>query len=292
MRNPLTIAKNLDESDRAQREKEARQREVQEFDLAQLDNFIGTLKYIIFGVLAALNVRLFWTVVPGAWGVIIALTAAAFETFAVYCWNKQRKAGGEYQRWLYRIALVFTGISILHACASFYDLTRAVTGWPSLGYPLYIYSHVIAFPLLFLGMIIAICVLYRKHWSREIADAQAMTAVNAAKERGRVLNETAKMRAEEELSRARLANYQERLKIEQAFLEVLQDVVKFEVRAADLLSKIPDPTVRQRMADLLGRDANEDGYPDILQDPKLREQAREILAESPNPSQPSRNLVN
>lgn len=288
MRDPLTIVRNLDESNRAQRENDAREKEAKQFDLAQLDYFLGGIKYIVFGVLGALNIRLFWTVVPGAWGIAIALTAAAFEVFAVYCWNKQRKAGGEYQAWLFRIAIVFTAISVIHSCASFYDLTRAVTGWPSLGYPLYIYSHVVAFPLLFLGMIVAVCVLYRKHWSKEVADAQAKTAVEMAKNRGQILNETARMRNEEELSRARLANYEERLKIQQAFLLILQDVVKYETRAADLLSQIPDPTVRQRMADLLGKDSNADGTPDILQNPAIVAQARELLAASANPTPPSR----
>lgn len=290
MRNPLTIAKNLDATERAARETAAREKEVQEFDLAQLDHFLSGLKYLIFAVLGALNVRLFLSVVGGVWGLVIGLTAAFFEVQAVYCWNKMRKAGGAYQAWLFRIAAVFTLVSVVHACTSFYDLIHLAAGWPSLGRPLYLYSHVVAFPLLFLLMIGAICILFRVHWSRDIADAQARAAVDAARERGKLLVETARMRNEDELSRARLASYQERLKIEQAFLGLLEDTVRFEQRASSLLAQIPDPQVRQRMADLLGRDANHNGKPDILESPQLQAEAREILAQAAvRPLQPSRN---
>lgn len=288
MRSPLTIAQNIDAVERAKRETAAREKEVQDFNLAQIGVFMNGLKILLFVVLGALNVRLFLSVVPGWWGYVIGITAAFFEVFTVYCWFKVRQSGGEYQRWLFNIAITFTLVSVLHACASFYDLIRAANGWPSLGRPLYFYSHVLAFPLLFLGMIVALCILYQKHWSREIADAQAAAAVAAARERGKLLAETAKMRNEDELSRARLASYQERMQIEQAFLALLEDVATYETRAANLLAKIPDPAVRQRMADLMGRDANRNGRPDLLEDASLQAEARELLGNTPRPPQPSR----
>lgn len=288
MRNPLNIATNLDAVARASRETAAREKEVQEFDLAQIGVFMNGLKVLLFVVLGALNVRLFLSFVPGAWGYVIGGTAAMFEAFAVYCWFKMRKAGGEYQQWLFNIAITFTIISIVHACASFYDLVRATAGWPSIARPLYIYSHVFAFPLLFLGMIVALCILYQKHWSREIADTYAKVAVAAAKKRGEVLTEAAEMRAADEIARARLASYQERLQIEKGFLDLLQDVVTFETRASGLLQQIPDPVIRQRMADLIGRDLDQNGKPDILEDPALQAEARTLL-NSIRPPQPRRS---
>jgi hypothetical protein len=274
MKNIFGIGKNLSQQSQAQQEAERREREAREFDLVGTGGFLNVVKYVVFGILAALNVRLFITVVPGTWGKVIGITAVLFECFAIYAWNNQGRSAGAHQRVMVWIAVLFTGVSFVHASASFYELIGL---GPSLGRPLYVYSHGIAFPLLFTLMTAGVCALYKTHWSAKVAKEQASTQVEIAKDRADLLRRTAALRSKAELSRAELAHYEEEMKTEAQFLELLRRVVTIEQEKESLLSSIGNPATRRRMAELLERDENHDGTPDILQSANMRDEAKSLM---------------
>lgn len=274
MRHIFNIGKNLSRQSQSQQEAEAREQEAQQFDLVGTGGFLNVVKYVVFGILAALNVRLFVTVVPGTWGKVIGITAVLFECFAVYAWNNQGRSAGKHQRALIWIAYLFTGVSFLHASASFYELIGL---GPSIGWPLYFYSHGIAFPLLFTMMTAGVCALYKTHWSADAAKEQAKTQTGIAKDRADLLRRATALRSKAELSRAELAHYEEEMKTEAQFLELLRRVVTMEQEKESLLSSIANPATRRRMAELLDRDENRDGTHDILQNTQMRDEARTLL---------------
>ena len=272
MRDMFSVSRELANADQGKREAEERAKEAQSFDLVPAGGFPEYAKYALFTLMGALNVRLFLSVVGGWWGLAIAADAILFELFALYCWHNLQRSSGVHRRWMLRIAVIFTFLSILHALASFYELIQAFAGLPALGRPLYFYSHVVAFPLLFISMICAAAKLVSTHPAREIAQAQANTQLELEKGRAEIVGQTAKMRGEAELSRAWLQFYEEKLETERKFLDFLRRVVSVEAEKAQLLGQISDPTTRKRMEDLLGRDANRDGTPDILQNADLQRQ--------------------
>lgn len=279
MKNIFGIGKNLSQQGQAQQEAEARQKELENVDLVGTGGFLNIVKYAVFIVLAALNFRLFVTVVHGtpgrnAWGIAIGITAILFECFAIYGWNNQRRSAGKHHKALVLIAYTFTFVSFIHASASFYEL---IGMGPSLGYPLYFYSHYIAFPLLFTLMVAAVCVLHHTHWSKEVAQEQANVQTEMAKDRAKLLVQTATLHNKAELNRAHLAHYEEEMKTEAQFLEFLRRVVTMEREKEALLSQIADPATRRRMAELLGRDADGDSVPDILQNADMRKEAQTLL---------------
>lgn len=274
MSNFLNIGKKLAAQSQVEREKEAREREAQQFDLADTGGFLIIVKYAVFGILAALNFRLFFTVVHGAWGLAIASEAVLFECFAVYAWNNQKRSADTHRRALIAIAVIFTMVSFVHASVSFYEL---IGMGPSLGHPLQVYSHYVAFPLLFTLMMAGVCTLYYTHWSANAAKAQAKTQVDIAKDRADLLRRTAELRSKSELSRAELGHYEEEMQTEAQFIELLRKAVSMEQEKASLLSQISDPNARRRMAELLGRDLNQDGIADVLQSSTLQNEARQLL---------------
>lgn len=275
MNNIFGIGKNLSQQSQAQQEAEAREKEAQKVDLVGTGGFLSVVKYAVFGVLGALNFRLFVTVLHfSAWGITIGLVAVLFECFAVYCWNNQGRAADKHAKALYHIAVIFTAVSFVHASASFYELVGL---GPSIGWPLYFYSHAIAFPLLFTLMTGAVCILYKTHWSAQVAKEQAETQTQIAKDRADLLRRTAALKSKSELSRAEIVHYEEELKRESEFLVLIHRAVTMESEKDAILSSISNPATRRRMAELLDRDLDGDGVPDILQRQELRQEAQSLL---------------
>lgn len=270
----FSVGKKLNSQDQAKREAADREREAGQFDLVGTGGFLTAVKYTVFGILAALNFRLFYTVVPGEWGLAIAATSVLFEAFAVYGWNNQKRSSGMHRTALVWIALLFTSVSFVHASVSFYALVGL---GPEIGRPLYVYSHYVAFPLLFTMMTAGVCVLYFTHWSKETAKSQAENQTQIAVGRADLIRRTAQLRSEAELERAELAHYEEKLNTDAAFVELLRRVVSVEQEKSKLLNQITDPHTRRRMAELLERDDNQDGIADVLQHKSLQHEAHSLL---------------
>ncbi|NOT61616.1 MAG: hypothetical protein HOP19_15475 [Acidobacteria bacterium] len=75
-------------------------------------------KFVLFGALAALNVRLFVVTIGGIWGAVVAGAAVMSACFAVYYWNRVDKSKGSHLRVMQVGAAGFTALAVLHATAS------------------------------------------------------------------------------------------------------------------------------------------------------------------------------
>lgn len=274
MKNLMNIGKNLNKQTQAERESESRQKEAENYNLVGLGGYLWVVKYAVFVLLAALNFRLFVIVVKGQWGLAVAFTAILFEGFAIYGWHNLNRSAGAHQKVLHLIAYVFTGVSFIHASASFYEL---IGMGPSLGYPLFFYSHYIAFPLLFTMMTAGVCALYSTHWSSDVAKKQAEIQVQGAIGRADLIGRTVKQNQEEELARAEVEHYKRQLETEANFIAVLEEAVKVEGKKKELFDKITDPSIRKRMAEILERDDDGDGIKDVFQKPELRQEASRLV---------------
>jgi hypothetical protein len=80
--------------------------EVERFDLAGTGGFLSAVKYLVFAILASLNFHLFYTHVPGIWGVGLGCVALLFEACAVYFWNKQNRSAGAHKTALQGFAVL------------------------------------------------------------------------------------------------------------------------------------------------------------------------------------------
>jgi hypothetical protein len=114
------------------------------------------------------------------------------------------------------------------------------------------YCENVAFPLLFSMLTVAAIALPLLHWRARVAAAQAKAQSQIAESRARMLAETARMRDETELEHARLDQLEERLKIETAYTNKLDNLVSLKERQAQTLARIKDPQLRALIAAELG----------------------------------------
>ena len=245
----LKVAKAFSREDEHKQRQDELQQEAERLDLAGNGGFLTVAKYVIYTVLGALNFRLFFTVVQGAWGVAIGFTAILSECFAIYCWNQQHKSSGRHRSALQFFSVAFTVVSVIHGAASLYEMTGI---GPSIGRPLYWYSHAIAFPLIFGLMIVALFVLGFTHWSAKVAKARAEAQVSIAEDRASLLTRTAILKNETTLANAELEHFKEKLRVEQEMTALLEDVARIEQRKQAAVNNITDPSVRDRLQRLLG----------------------------------------
>jgi hypothetical protein len=273
--NLLNIGRRLNQQTEAQREADGRRQEVENFNLAKLDTFLSVVKYVVFGLLAILNFRLFWHALPAPFGGIVGAAAVLSECLAVYCWNNQYRAAGLYRKALVSFAVIITLVSFVHAAASFYDLAGLSD---VLGRPLFIYSKFVAFPLLFTLMTVAVCTLYATHWSSGVAKQQAAAQEEIQTDRAHMLTRTARLGHQSEQSRAEMEFYRRQIEIEREQLGLLEAAVALEQRKQAALDGITDPRVKKRILDLLSIDEDGNGTPDAFEKPEMRRQLDELRA--------------
>ena len=274
--NTFNIGKKLNRADQAKREADNRRDEVASFNLAKLDTFLSVVKYVVFSLLAVLNLRLFVHTLPAPWGAIVGAAAVLSEGLAVYCWNNQYRAAGSYRKALVAFAIVITSVSFLHAAASFYDLAGLSD---ILGRPLFIYSKFVAFPLLFTLMTLTVCVLYATHWSSAIARQQAEAQMRIQRDRAEMLVRAAQLENDAERSRAELEHYKNLQDAEREQVSLLESEIALEARKTALLDGIADPRVKKRILELLSIDEDKDGTPDAFQRPEMRRQLDQLRRE-------------
>lgn len=253
MSNVLNIAKSFSKQDEIQKKEDARQEEAQSFNLASNGGYLTFVKYALFSLLGLLNFRLFYSAIGGLWGIAVGVTAIMAEGFAIYCWNQQHKSAGKHRVALQFFSVAFTVVSLAHGAASLYELINARFDLgPSIQHYVFWYSHVVAFPLVFGLMILALFVLGFTHWQAKVAKAQAASAVEIAKDRADLLRRTSELKNETELAQAELAHYREKLAVDREFTALLKEVVEVENDKQATINSIPDSSVRDRIARMLG----------------------------------------
>jgi len=228
--------------------------EVANFKLAGTGGFLSIVKYLCFAILGSLNFHLFYSHLPGIWGVGLGAVAILFECCTIYFWNSQNWSAGSHQRALQAFAVIFTVASFVHGSAALYQLAGV---GPSLHLPLEIYSKFLAFPLLFGLMVLAVCVLHYVHWQTRISEAQAETQLRAARSRAELITEAVDLENKAQIETERLHFLEKKLVLEEQYVSVIEKFVAIKSRGQRALDRIEDPDVRREINAALGRTTTE-----------------------------------
>lgn len=191
-----------------------RKRAISEQGLTDEGAFPYVVKFVLFGALAALNVRLFVATIGGIWGYVVAGAAVMSACFAVYCWNRVDKSKGKHLRVMQLGAAGFTALELLHATASVWELTVGLDGttkqWAVW------YSHKVAFPLMALSILVGYAAHRYTFWTAEINKARAESEITIAVERAQLDTQKAQLDMEFELAEANFTHLERMAKIEAA----------------------------------------------------------------------------
>ena len=227
--------------------------EAQNYKLANNGGYLTVVKYALFGMLAVLNFRLFVSAIPGIWGWLVGLMAVMMEGFAVYCWNNQGKSEGKHRTALIGFCIAFTAVSLAHAAASIYELVNGtVPLGPSISKYVFWYSHVVAFPLIFGLMIVALFVIGFTHYLAKISKERAKAQVEIEKGNAELATKTAKLKQEAELAEQQILFEKKSLQTKMQLGTIIADTLAEEQRQMQMIRSVADPTIRQRMAEMLG----------------------------------------
>ena len=143
----FNVGQSLHESQKKEERKQAETKAADRSDLVGPGGYMTIVKYAVYAVLAALNLRLFLeTLGYGVWGVAVGAVAVLTEGTAIYCWRNQIRSAGNHRKAMIVFAVAFTALSLAHGCASLWELSGA---GKAIGKPLWVYSYFVAFPLMF-----------------------------------------------------------------------------------------------------------------------------------------------
>ena len=228
------------------------------FDLAGTGGFLSFVKYCVFVVLASLNFHLFYVHAPGVWGALIGCTALLFEACAVHFWNKQNKSAGRHKLVLQFFAVLFTVVSFVHGTAALYQLSGV---GPSITPIVETYSRLIAFPLLFGLMVLAVCVLHYLHWSTEINEARANAVMRIEKDRAAIMTEVLELESRALVETERLGFFKKRVLLEEQYASTVEEFARVSTRGVNAVESISDPKIREEMLQLMGRTSSKEPAP-------------------------------
>jgi hypothetical protein len=210
--NILKSVKELERELTAKSKDKDRLSDAKEEGLTEEGFFPQFAKFVVFGALAGLNVRLFVTTIPGVWGYVVAGAAVMSACFAVYCWNRVDRSKGKHLRVMQLGAAGFTALELLHATASVWELTVGLDGdakqWA------FWYSHKVAFPLMALSILVGYAAHRYTFWKAEINQARAASQITIAVERAQLDTQKARLENEAELAEANLAHLRRMQQIE------------------------------------------------------------------------------
>jgi hypothetical protein len=226
--------------------------EAGKFDLAGTGGFLAVVKYAVFAILASLNFHLFYSHIPGVWGVALGCVALLFEACAIYFWNNQNKSAGAHQRWLRIFAISFTVLSFVHGCAALYQLSEV---GPSIAEPIYNYSKYVAFPLLFGAMVFAVCVLHYAHWSTAINEARANAVMAIEQDRAHLMTESLALESQALVENEKLEHFKRKVILEEKYVQAVEEFARVKQRGLAAINGITDPEVRQELFQSIGRTA-------------------------------------
>jgi hypothetical protein len=248
----FNFGRAMDTDSRSGKRAEELRAEAQGFDLAQTGGFLSVVKYLVFAVLACLNFHLFYTHVPGGWGIALGSVALLFEACTIYFWNKQNKSAGAHKQALQGFAVLFTAISFTHGCAALYQIGGV---GPSMENAIFNYSKYVAFPLLFGLMVLAVCVLHYLHWSTRISESRAETLLRAEQGRAELITAALDFEHQAEIERSRLAFFEESLIQEEKYVQAVERFAAVKARGRRVIDGITDTDVRQELLNSMGMTA-------------------------------------
>lgn len=248
----FNFGKAIDKDSRQSDSAEKMREEASNFKLAGTGGFLSIVKYAVFTILACLNFHLFYTHLPGIWGVALGSVAVLFEACDIYFINKQNQSAGMHKVALQAFAITFTTISFIHGCAALYQLAGA---GPSIEGQIEFYSKFVAFPLLFGLMVFAVYVLHHLHYSTKISESRARAVLSAEEQRAHILTESLALQSQAAIEEQRLEFFKGKVVLEEKYVGLVEEFAKVKARGARAIESISDPEIRAEMLNAMGRTA-------------------------------------
>lgn len=247
----FNVGRSLHESHQKEERKQSETKAADQHDLVGPGGYMTVVKYAVYAVLAALNLRLFLeTLGYGVWGVAVGVVAILTEGTAIYCWRNQIRSAGFHRKAMIFFAVAFTALSLAHGCASLWELSGA---GKSLGNALWVYSYFVAFPLMFGLLVVCVCVLFVSHWQTKISKERANAQLEIAKNDAQLRIEKSRLRQSMEVEESRLDHLKAMVGMENQYVESLEDLVVVKERQQQALARITDPDIRDEVFAALGR---------------------------------------
>jgi len=253
--NFFGIGKMLNRQSEQARAAEDLKTEASKFELATDGGYIKVLKYLLFVLFAFYNARLFLTTIAGWEKYITAVFALLGECTALYCFNNYTRSTGKHKQALGVFAVLLFVFAFTHATVSFFRMERG-----DLSGPIRFYCEHVAFPTLFGLLLLAAIIIPLCHWRTKIAAKQAEAQVVIATSRAKLVADTAAMHDENELERARLDHFEEKIKMGNEYVDKLKGFARMKKSERDALLEIPEP-LRSQIAAELGLDLTESSQP-------------------------------
>lgn len=251
--NLLKLSEKLSSGNDAENRQAEMLDQANSYQLASNGGYLTLVKYAIYVMLAVLNFRLFNSAIPGGWGSFVGLIAIMMEGFAIWCWNNQSKSAGNHRTALISFCIAFTVASVAHAAASVYELVNGtVPLGPSISHYVFWYSHVVAFPLIFGLQIFALFVIGFTHYQAKISKERAKSHVEIEKGNAELATQTARLKQEAELAEQQILFEKRKLQVKMQMSGIMADTLAEETRQMQMLRDTPDPTIRQKLAEMLG----------------------------------------
>jgi len=244
------ISKMLKREKEKEQSADSLKTEAQSFDLASNGGYIKVLKYALFVLFGYYNARLFIVTVSGWEGYLTATFALLGEATALYCFNNYVKSTGNHKRALGVFAVLLMLFSTTHATISFFKMERG-----NLSGQINFYCERVAFPLLFTLLLLAAIIIPLLHWQTKVAEAQALSSVEIAESRAKLVAESAKMKDESELERQRLEHWEEEIKLGNEYVGKLKRFAAMKRSEHEALLELPEP-MRSKVASEMGVDLN------------------------------------
>jgi len=222
-----------------------------DFKLPTDGGYMLGLKYALFVLFGYYNARLFVHTVPGWEGWMTAFFALAGEATALYCLNTYVRTAGAHKSAVGLFGAALTLFSVAHATISFFQIDQQAAASGAIEF----YCRRVAFPLLFGLLLMAAISIPLAHWRKKIAAEQAKAQTEIETGRARLLAESANLRNESALERARLSFLEEQLLIEGEYVEKIEQFAKLKEREGEAINAISDAALRDQVAAMLGRSA-------------------------------------
>ena len=246
----FNIGRAFQRAQREERQTEQLTREAESYKLA------GVLpaqiaKYAMLVLLGIFNASLFLRAVPGWRGYATAALALTVEFLAAYCIHSFIRTTGAHKWALGISGFVLLAFSITHAGFSYQQATVGLSA------AVEFYAHHVALPLMVGLVTVASVGIYLSHWSARISQEQAATQVTIAQSRARLVGESAQLRDENEIERARLAHLREKIRLGNEYVAELESFASMRERERQALARIKDPDIRAELANAMGIKADE-----------------------------------
>jgi len=216
------------------------------------EGFPQVLKVIFFIGLACLNYRLFAHSIPGLWGQATGVVACMCEGLALYCLYYFSRSAGAFRLALGACGGVLMLFSLIHGTFSILDLMHIST----LGATIKSYSHV-AFPVLAGLLGLSLIAITMSHPNSLVRLREALAHTKIVQSRAEAASDLKLMRTSGVIEDARLEHRQEQVKRQSAYLNTLKQYIGIEQEKRNLIASIPDPRLRQELAQEIGMDLSE-----------------------------------